>query len=67
MANNDQDQFKKVLSHAKEYGYVLQSSEIYDGLQAVYDYGQNGAELKKKYTRVLVASDDAAQSRHCRD
>lgn len=47
MANNTADQFKKVLSHAKEYGYVFQSSEIYDGLQAVYDYGQNGAELKK--------------------
>lgn len=39
--------FKKVISHAKEYGYVFQSSEIYDGLSAVYDYGQNGAELKK--------------------
>ena len=42
-----EDQFKKVLSHAKEYGYVFQSSEIYDGLSAVYDYGQNGVELKK--------------------
>ncbi len=41
------DQFKKVISHAKEYGYVFQSSEIYDGLSAVYDYAQNGAELKK--------------------
>ena len=39
--------FKRVISHAKEYGYVFQSSEIYDGLSAVYDYGQNGAELKK--------------------
>jgi glycyl-tRNA synthetase len=46
MANND-DQFKKVVSHAKEYGYVFQSSEIYDGLSAVYDYAQNGVELKK--------------------
>ncbi len=46
MANND-DQCKKVISHAKEYGYVFQSSEIYDGLSAVYDYAQNGAELKK--------------------
>ena len=46
MANND-DQFKKVISHAKEYGYVFQSSEIYDGLSAVYDYAQNGVELKK--------------------
>ena len=42
-----QDKFKSVLSHAKEYGYVFQSSEIYDGLSAVYDYAQNGVELKK--------------------
>ena len=41
------DQFKKVLSHAKEYGFVFQSSEIYDGLSAVYDYGPNGVELKR--------------------
>lgn len=46
MANND-DQFKKVVSHAKEYGYIFASSEIYDGLSAVYDYAQNGVELKK--------------------
>ncbi|MDB4297728.1 glycine--tRNA ligase [Flavobacteriaceae bacterium] len=42
-----EDKFKKVISHAKEYGYVFQSSEIYDGLSAVYDYAQNGIELKK--------------------
>lgn len=41
-----EDAFKKVVSHAKEYGFIFQSSEIYDGLSAVYDYGQNGAELK---------------------
>lgn len=41
-----EDKFKKVISHAKEYGFVFQSSEIYDGLSAVYDYGQLGAELK---------------------
>ena len=45
--NNQEDHFKNVISHAKEYGFVFQSSEIYDGLSAVYDYGQNGAELKK--------------------
>lgn len=45
MANND-DQFKKVIAHAKEYGYIFGSSEIYDGLSAVYDYAQNGVELK---------------------
>ena len=38
--------FKKVISHAKEYGFIFPSSEIYDGLSAVYDYGQNGALLK---------------------
>ncbi len=46
MAYND-DQFRKVVSHAKEYGFVFASSEIYDGLSAVYDYAQNGVELKK--------------------
>ena len=44
---NKEDVFKKVISHAKEYGYIFQSSEIYDGLSAVYDYAQNGVELKK--------------------
>ncbi|MFT5436923.1 MAG: glycyl-tRNA synthetase [Ulvibacter sp.] len=44
---NNEDQFKKVISHAKEYGYIFASSEIYDGLSAVYDYAQNGVELKK--------------------
>ena len=41
-----EDVFKKVVSHCKEYGFVFPSSEIYDGLGAVYDYGQNGVELK---------------------
>ena len=40
------DQCKKVISHAKEYGFVFPSSEIYDGLSAVYDYAQNGVTLK---------------------
>ncbi|MDP3435479.1 MAG: glycine--tRNA ligase [Bacteroidota bacterium] len=47
-----EDVFKKLVAHCKEYGFVFQSSEIYDGLGAVYDYGQNGVELKnniKKY------------------
>ena len=42
-----EDVFKKVTGHAKEYGFVFQSSEIYDGLSAVYDYGQTGSALKK--------------------
>ena len=51
MAANEDD-FKKVISHAKEFGFVFPSSEIYDGLSATYDYAQNGVELKnniKKY------------------
>ena len=45
MATND-ELFKKIISHAKEYGFVFPSSEIYDGLSAVYDYGPFGVELK---------------------
>src|SRR5688572_6558666 len=44
---NDPNKFQAIISHAKEYGFVFPSSEIYDGLQAVYDYGQWGSELKK--------------------
>ena len=44
--SNYEDIFKKVVSHAKECGYVFQSSDIYDGLAAAYDYGPNGIELK---------------------
>ena len=47
MSVKPEDLFKNVISHSKEYGFIFQSSEIYDGLSAVYDYGQNGAELKK--------------------
>ncbi len=42
-----EDFFKNIISHSKEYGFIFQSSEIYDGLSAVYDYGQMGVELKK--------------------
>jgi glycyl-tRNA synthetase len=41
-----EDLFKNIIAHAKEYGFIFQSSEVYDGLSAVYDYGQNGVELK---------------------
>lgn len=46
MSKQTDDLFKNIVSHAKEYGFVFQSSEIYDGLSAVYDYGQLGSELK---------------------
>ncbi len=44
---NDPNRFQAIISHCKEYGFIFPSSEIYDGLQAVYDYGQWGSELKK--------------------
>ncbi|MBK9994675.1 MAG: glycine--tRNA ligase [Saprospiraceae bacterium] len=43
---NQEEVFKKIVSHSKEYGFIYQSSEIYDGLSAVYDYGPYGVELK---------------------
>ncbi|MDR2414466.1 MAG: glycine--tRNA ligase [Odoribacteraceae bacterium] len=46
-----EDIFKKLVAHCKEYGYVFPSSEIYDGLGAVYDYGQHGVELKNNIKR----------------
>ncbi len=46
MAISGEDSFKKLISHCKEYGFIYPSSEIYDGLSAVYDYGPNGIELK---------------------
>ncbi|MBV7533708.1 glycine--tRNA ligase [Chitinophaga sp. sic0106] len=45
--STEQNTFQAIISHCKEYGFIFQSSEIYDGLSAVYDYGQNGAQLKK--------------------
>ncbi|MES2630282.1 MAG: glycine--tRNA ligase, partial [Bacteroidota bacterium] len=47
-----EDRLKSIIGHAKEYGFIFPSSEIYDGLSATYDYGQYGVELKnniKKY------------------
>ena len=46
MSNNQDNLFKNIIAHSKEYGFIFPSSEIYDGLGAVYDYGQNGVELK---------------------
>src|SRR3569832_1138218 len=47
LCQQPQDLFKDIISHCKEYGFIYQSSEIYDGLSAVYDYGPYGSELKK--------------------
>lgn len=47
MSSIQDNKFQAIISHAKEYGFVFPSSEIYDGLGAVYDYGPWGSELKK--------------------
>ncbi len=60
-----EDVFKKIVSHCKEYGFVFPSSDIYDGLGAVYDYGQNGVELKKQHQRILVEEHGAAAREYC--
>ncbi len=44
---NEANNFQELIAHCKEYGYIFQSSDLYDGLSAVYDYGQLGAQLKK--------------------
>ena len=54
--STNQDNLKKIISHAKEYGFIFQSSEIYDGLSAVYDYAQNGVELKNNIKKYWWAS-----------
>jgi len=53
---NQQDRFKQLISHAKEYGFIYPSSEIYDGLGAVYDYGPNGVELKNNIRKYWWAA-----------
>ncbi len=62
MALSSEESFKRIVSHAKEYGFVFQSSEIYDGLAAVYDYGQNGVLLKNNiknfWWRAMVQLND---------
>jgi len=45
--SDQNEQFKKLVSHCKEYAFIFQSSEVYDGLSAVYDYGPNGVLLKR--------------------
>ena len=46
LATEPENSLKQIIAHAKEYGFVHPSSEIYDGLQAVYDYGPYGVALK---------------------
>lgn len=60
-----EDVFKKLVSHCKEYGFVFPSSDIYDGLGAVYDYGQMGVELKT-ILKILVGQHGVAARKHCR-
>ena len=51
--SNQNELFKKLISHCKEYGFIFQSSEIYDSLAATYDYGPFGVELKNNIQLVV--------------
>ena len=62
-----EDVFKKVVAHCKEYGFVFPSSDIYDGLGAVYDYGQMGVELKNNIRNCVFYSMYSTHSNHLRD
>ena len=48
------NKLQAIIAHCKEYGFIFQSSDIYDGLSAVYDYGQMGVELKKNGLQSLL-------------
>ena len=48
---SQEEGLKKLIAHSKEYGFVFPSSEIYDGLGAVYDYGEKGVEMKNDHNR----------------
>lgn len=61
-----EDVFKKLVSHCKEYGFVFPSSEIYDGLGAVYDYGQMGVELKNNIKQYWWQSMVLLHEKYCR-
>ena len=56
--------FKKLVAHCKEYGFIFPSSEIYDGLGAVYDYGQNGRRAEKQHQALLVGFDGQTPRKH---
>ena len=59
--------FKTLVAHAKEYGFIFQSSEIYDGLSAVYDYGQMGVEMKNNIGNIhtIIAINICFFKRNC--
>lgn len=44
---NNKLNLQDIINYCKEYGFIFQSSEIYDGVQAIYDYGHYGSLLKQ--------------------
>jgi len=52
----------KIVSFAKRRGFVFQSSEIYGGINSIYDYGPLGVELKnnlkKEWWKAMVQLND---------
>ena len=60
--NPDQQRMEKIVSLCKRRGFIFQASEIYGGLNGVWDYGPLGVELKRNlkdyWWRVMVRERD---------
>src|SRR2546422_6902442 len=46
-AATDSQRMEKIVSLCKRRGFIFQSSEIYGGLNGLWDYGPLGVELKR--------------------
>lgn len=46
--------FTELINYCKEYGFLFQSSEIYGGVQAIYDYGHYGSLLKQNVKNAWI-------------
>ncbi|HLZ21065.1 MAG TPA: glycine--tRNA ligase [Ktedonobacterales bacterium] len=50
-ANRETDRMQEIISLCKRRGFIFPSSEIYGGLNAVFDYGPLGVEFKNNVKR----------------
>jgi glycyl-tRNA synthetase len=61
-AKIDSQRMEKIVSLCKRRGFIFQASEIYGGLNGVWDYGPLGVELKRNlkdyWWRVMVRERD---------
>ncbi|HEX4638060.1 MAG TPA: glycine--tRNA ligase [Chthoniobacterales bacterium] len=62
MSASDSQRMERIVSLCKRRGFIFQSSEIYGGLNGLWDYGPLGVELKRNlkdyWWRVMVHERD---------